>query len=98
VYSSASDVSSSDGYDAPVIPGAGHMRRGSEGYELPPIDREAMLRRYIEEQVGEEGRYNVYVPEPESGSTGDDEETVPLAKKVESWRAHASDGVEAMMT
>jgi palmitoyltransferase len=97
-YSSASDVSSSDGYaDAePVIPGAGRMRRGSEGYEIPTIDREEMLRMYIEGQVGEPGRYNVYVPEALSESSeedDDEEETVPLAKRVESWRAGTDNGI-----
>jgi len=94
VYSADSDISS-DGYADPVIPGAGRVRRGSEGYELPPINREAMLRHYIEGQVGEVGRYNVYVPEPLSESTDDDqEEMVPLAKKVESWRVDTADAVD----
>jgi len=95
VNSSASDASySSDGYAEPVIPGAGRVRRGSEGYELPPINREEMLRRYIEGQLGEAGRYNVYVPEPESESSEDDEEIVPLATKVKSWRAATGNGIE----
>jgi palmitoyltransferase len=97
VYSSASDTSySSDGYIEPVIPGAGRVRRGSEGYELPPIDREEMLRRYIEGQVGEAGRYNVYVPEPESESSEDEEARVPLAQKVENWRAATGNGIETI--
>jgi hypothetical protein len=95
-YSSASDASSSDGYAEPVIPGAGRVRRGSEGYEIPPINREEMLRMYIEGQVGEPGRYNVYVPEvaSESSEEADDEdETMPLAKRVESWRAGTGNGI-----
>jgi palmitoyltransferase ZDHHC6 len=95
VYSSASDVASSDGYHAPDIPGAGRVRSGSEGYELPPIDREEMLRQYIEGQVGEAGRYNVYVPEPASESSEEDEETVPLARKVQSWRAGTGNRITA---
>lgn len=93
-YSSISDESSDD-YAEPVIPGAGRIRRGSEGYELPPINREEMLRRYIEGQVGEAGRYNVYVPEPASESSEGDneEETVPLAVKVESWRMGTANGI-----
>lgn len=74
------------------------MRRGSEGYEIPPINREEMLRMYIEGQVEEPGRYNVYVPEvaSESSEEADDEEedeTVPLAKRVESWRAATGSGI-----
>ena len=74
VYSSASDTSPSDEYTESVIPGAGRVRRGSEGYELPSIDREEMLRRYMEGQVGEVGRYNVYVPEPSPESSETEEE------------------------
>lgn len=40
------------------------MRRGSEGFEVRPVDREVMLKRYVDEQVQQEGRYNTYVPEP----------------------------------
>jgi len=91
-YSSASDVSSSDGYAEPVIPGAGRVRRGSEGYEIPSINREEMLRVYIEGQVGEPGRYNIYVPEAASESSEEDER-VPLARRVESWRARTGNGI-----
>lgn len=103
MYSSSSDEdedgSSGDEYyaeEAPTRPMP--IRRGSEGYEVRPIDREAMLRRYIEGQTAEVGRYNLYVPEPDvdsesdgliggdgDGSEGEDE--VPLAKKVENWIA-----------
>lgn len=60
------------------------FRRGSEGYEVHAIDREAMLRQYVEDQVHEPGRYNVYVPDPSSASEGEDE--IPLAARVDSWR------------
>ncbi|KAF9778223.1 zf-DHHC-domain-containing protein [Thelephora terrestris] len=40
------------------------IRRGSEGYEVRPINREAMMRQYIVmDRVGEAGRYRPYVPE-----------------------------------
>jgi palmitoyltransferase ZDHHC6 len=44
------------------------VRRGSEGYEVRPINREDMLRMYVEEQTHMQGRYNTYVPETSSGS------------------------------
>ena len=47
------------------------IRRGSEGYEILPVDREEMLRRFIETRGLEDGRYNVYVPEPDVESDGD---------------------------
>ncbi|KAI0756348.1 zf-DHHC-domain-containing protein [Daedaleopsis nitida] len=66
------------------------VRSGSEGYEVRPIDREAMLRRYVEDRTTEPGRYQLYVPdppsEPESGAE-DFDEVVPLAEKLERWRA-----------
>jgi len=56
--------------------GKARVRRGSEGYEVRQINREDMLQRYLEE-LGEEGRYVRYIPQPD-----DDEEeydNVPLA-------------------
>ncbi|KAI6153872.1 DHHC palmitoyltransferase-domain-containing protein [Pisolithus tinctorius] len=53
------------------------LRRGSEGYEVRPLDREEMLQRYIETQVSETGRYQLYEPEAllehdsDFGSDGD---------------------------
>lgn len=79
------------------------MRRGSEGYEARPIDREAMLREHVEHQIQEPGRYNIYVPDPitpnESESETeieeeDVEEEVPLLQRVEEWRT-TSTGVGA---
>ncbi|TFY83342.1 hypothetical protein EWM64_g663 [Hericium alpestre] len=61
------------------------IRRGSEGYEVQAVDREEILRRYIESRGEEAGRYNRYVPEPPSESETDEEE--PLAKRVDKWRA-----------
>lgn len=95
-FDSDSSNSSEDEYlNQPVRQPKGPVRRGSEGYEIQPIDREEMLRRYIEGQSAEVGRYNVYVPEPDvdsesdgvAGSELDDE--IPLAEKVENWRATA---------
>lgn len=57
-------------------------RRGSEGYEVQSIDREEILRRYIETRGEEAGRYKVYVPEPDTESEEDGEENVPLARMV----------------
>ena len=102
MYSSSDEEESSgDEYyaeEAPMRPIP--IRRGSEGYEVRPIDREAVLRRYIEEQTADVGRYNLYVPEPdvdsesdgliggdEDGSENEDGDGVPLAKKVENWKA-----------
>lgn len=47
----------------------GRVRRGSEGYEVRPVNRDAILRRYVASR-GEDvvGRYNVYEPEPHSES------------------------------
>jgi len=42
------------------------IRRGSEGYEVRPVDREEILRRYILSRGREAGHYQRYVPEPES--------------------------------
>ena len=47
------------------------VRRGSEGYEVRPVNREEILRRYIEDQGQEMGRYQTYVPEPESEGSED---------------------------
>lgn len=82
------------------------IRRGSEGYEIAPINREEMLARYIEGQAAEVGRYNLYVPEPDvdsesdglagvGGSDVDDEDDVPLVRKVENWRAETDGAATA---
>lgn len=68
-YSSSSDEE--NGHDGM---GRVRVRRGSEGYELRPVDREEMLRRYIEGRGDEVGRYNRYVPEPDSGESQDERE------------------------
>ncbi|RPD57081.1 palmitoyltransferase PFA4 [Lentinus tigrinus ALCF2SS1-6] len=66
------------------------VRRGSEGYEVRPIDREDLLRRYIEDRTTEPGRYQLYVPDPPSEpESGAEEEHIPLAEKVEMWRTRS---------
>jgi len=56
------------------------VRRGSEGYEVRPVDREEMLRRYLDDRGEEPDRYQRYVPEPpsESESGEDDDDETPL--------------------
>lgn len=39
------------------------IRRGSEGYEVRPVNREEMLREYVRYEVERTGRYQVYEPE-----------------------------------
>jgi palmitoyltransferase ZDHHC6 len=81
------------------------VRRGSEGLEVRPVNREEMLRLHIEGLAQQEGRYNRYVPEEDldsedslddsgSGVLIDDNEgeEMPLAKVVETWRAGTVEG------
>jgi len=64
---SSGSVSSDPDLREPEISGNGtasvRVRRGSEGYEVQSLDREEMLRRYIQDQVAEPGRYHVYALE-----------------------------------
>lgn len=39
------------------------VRRGSEGFEVHSLDREEMLRSYVETELSREGRYQVYKPD-----------------------------------
>ncbi|OAX40056.1 zf-DHHC-domain-containing protein [Rhizopogon vinicolor AM-OR11-026] len=65
-YSPDSDLEySEEGYS-----GAVRVRRGSEGYEVRPINREQMFQEYVQSQIDEVGRYQVY--EPEHGLEGED--------------------------
>ncbi len=48
------------------------VRRGSEGYEVRPIDREQLLAEYIESRAQETGHYRRYVPEPPSEPASED--------------------------
>ena len=65
----------------------GLVRRGSEGYEVRTIDREAMLKQYIVEQMQEPGRYKMYAPDPPRES---DDEGIPGTSRVERWRAETA--------
>ncbi|KAF7307153.1 Palmitoyltransferase PFA4 [Mycena indigotica] len=70
------DASDSDDYDEDDTSRV-RIRRGSEGYEVRPGNREDMLNRYLSE-IGEK-RYHYYVPEPASGSESEGEQA-PLVK------------------
>jgi hypothetical protein len=54
-----------------------------------------MLRRYLERLGKDEGRYQVYVPEPDIESESEveimseKEDDIPLMRKVEQWRMEA---------
>ncbi|KAF8167385.1 DHHC palmitoyltransferase-domain-containing protein [Crassisporium funariophilum] len=61
----------------------GHVRRGSEGYEIRPEGREEMLRRYLEEIGEEPDRYLRYIPQPDSVDSASDDDDVPLAQRRE---------------
>ncbi|KAH8993932.1 zf-DHHC-domain-containing protein [Lactarius akahatsu] len=59
--------------------GTAHVRRGSEGYEVRPIDREGLLAEFIANRSQEEGHYRRY--------DEDEDEDEPLAARVEKWRS-----------
>jgi len=62
--SEGEEEADSDDYDLDVSGASGHrVRRGSEGYEVKPADREEILRRYILSRGEEVGHYKRYVPE-----------------------------------
>ncbi|TFY61142.1 hypothetical protein EVJ58_g4697 [Rhodofomes roseus] len=62
------------------------VRRGSEGYEIKSINREAIMQGFIEDRTREPGRYNYYDPEvsSESEAEEDPDDSVPLAAKLQS--------------
>ncbi|KAI0050570.1 hypothetical protein FA95DRAFT_1487053, partial [Auriscalpium vulgare] len=66
----------------------GMVRRGSEGYEVRQVDREEILRRYVESRGEEAGRYRRYVPDPpsEPDSEPSEGDEVPLVHRVNRWR------------
>lgn len=73
---------SSDEQESAAARGQLHIRRGSEGYEIRPVEREEMLRRYLAELGEEPGRYLRYIPQPDSEeSTSEDD--VPLGRRRE---------------
>lgn len=56
------------------------LRRGSEGYEVRPVNRNDMLRRYLEEIGEKPGRYVRYIPQPNDIDRNEEEsDNVPLA-------------------
>lgn len=64
--------------------GGGRVRRGSEGYEFKPVDREEMLKRYLG-QIGETpGRYHRYIPQVESESDNE-EDNIPLGLRAQTY-------------
>lgn len=71
--------SSEDEYEQ--LPGRGGklVRQDSEGYLVQSIDREEMLRRFVEERVEEPGRYQRYIPESTTDSEDDDDTPLSAA-------------------
>ncbi|KAI0297589.1 DHHC palmitoyltransferase-domain-containing protein [Multifurca ochricompacta] len=77
--------------------GMARVRRGSEGYEVLPIDRERLLAEHISTRGREAGHYHRYVPDPpsepdsesgrEADDDDDDDDDEPLAARVEKWRS-----------
>jgi len=66
-YSPDSDLEySEEGYSGSV-----RVRRGSEGYEVRPVSREEMFQEYVQSQINEAGRYQMY--EPERALEGDED-------------------------
>ncbi|KZT73329.1 zf-DHHC-domain-containing protein [Daedalea quercina L-15889] len=80
--------SSEEEYDGQSGRGA-RVRRGSEGFEVKAIDREALLQRFIEGRTHEPGRYNYYNPEVSSESEAEDDtdDSIPLAARLRGRRA-----------
>jgi len=71
IYPAAeSDTDPEEGYQGPKV------RRGSEGYEVRPINREEMLREYIQSETERAGRYQAYHPEDYEGSDSRDDTIV----------------------
>ncbi|GLB35853.1 putative mediates the reversible addition of palmitate to target proteins, thereby regulating their membrane association and biological function [Lyophyllum shimeji] len=71
----SSEISSGEDDYAP----RSFVRAGSEGYEVRPVDREELLRRYLEEIGEETGRYHRYIPTPDSESESEDDITLAEA-------------------
>lgn len=67
----SSDSEESDNGKRPFV------RRGSEGYEVRPVEREDMLQHYLRELGEQPERYHRYIPYLESESEDD---YVPLAQ------------------
>ena len=56
-YSTGGDTDPEEECQGPKV------RRGSEGYEVRPINREEILREHVQSEVERTGRYQVYQPE-----------------------------------
>lgn len=83
VYSHDSDEAGESSNEQESAPrGQLHIRRGSEGYEIRPEEREEMLRRYVTEFGEEPGRYLRYIPQPDSEESAS-EDDVPLGRRRE---------------
>ncbi|KAF5385064.1 hypothetical protein D9615_001250 [Tricholomella constricta] len=57
------------------------VRAGSEGYEVRPVDRDDLLRRYLTDLGEQPGRYHRYIPTPDSESDSEDDD-VTLAEAI----------------
>ncbi|THH06676.1 hypothetical protein EW145_g3922 [Phellinidium pouzarii] len=66
----SSSVSDADSDEYRYSQGGVRIRRGSEGLEVRPVDREEILNRYILTRGAEAGHYRRYVPEPVSSGEG----------------------------
>ena len=67
-----------DGYEYSQTSSGLLQRRGSEGYEVRPIDRQALLLQHVQETTSEPGRYNWYVPTREDLESSSEEEDLDL--------------------
>lgn len=90
-YDSAEEEEDDDAMERWAQTDLPRVRRGSEGYEIRPMDREEILARYVASRGAEAGRYNRYVPEPpsEPETESEEDEEQPLADKVQMWRQRA---------
>ena len=89
-YDSAEYEEDDDAMDRWARADLPRVRRGSEGYEVRPMDREEILARYVASRGVEAGRYKRYVPEPPSEpETESEDDDQPLVDKVQAWRERA---------
>ncbi|KAG2117985.1 DHHC palmitoyltransferase-domain-containing protein [Suillus discolor] len=78
-YSPGNDSDySEEGYS-----GAIRVRRGSEGYEVRPVNREQMLQEYVQDRINEAGRYQVYEPEHTLETSDDDFEKDEFGEHID---------------
>ncbi|KAH8102412.1 zf-DHHC-domain-containing protein [Cristinia sonorae] len=80
-----------DGYEYSHTASGIPKRRGSEGYEVRPIDREVLLMQHVQETTSEPGRYNWYVPAQDnqypssSDETDREDENIPIGRGSSSY-------------